>query len=327
MKKTHLLLLLTVAVSTVISCNDLDFKRTDSGVLYKLYPSKGSKDSLIKPGQIVKFNVINKLNDSVLFTSYGKMPEFFKVPAAGKARYSPVDIFTHLRKGDSVVVVTMADSMLNKGAAGQLPPGTKMGDRFTTIFKVLEVFNNDSLARTDYDAESKRDEPRRLREQAEEKAKVEKQLREKFQQELEDARQSGEVDKELKSMEEYLAARKINAQKTGMGVFVEIQKQGDGPVVDSGKVVTVKYTGRKLETDSVFESNSYKFVLGQMQVIPGWDQGLKVFKKGGKGVLFIPGFLAYGKKVQPGSIFKPNEPLIFDVEIMDVKDNTESAAN
>src|SRR5574338_866986 len=322
MKKTNRLLLLVLPVAAMLACNNLDFKRTKSGVLYKIISSGNTKDSVAKPGQVVKFNVISKLNDSLLYSSYDKMPGFLRVPDPIEANYSPAEVFSLLRKGDSVVIVTIADSLISRGQATQLPPGTKKGDRFKAIFKILEVFKNDSLARLDYDAEMKKDEPRRQKEAAEQEAKVEKQQREDFEKEMAELKQNGEIDKELKAMETYLASKKINAQKTGMGVYVDIKQQGDGPMADSGKVLTVKYTGRKLDNDSVFESNTYSFVLGKFKVIQGWDQGLRVFKKGGKGTIYIPGFLAYGKDVTPGSPFKPYEPLIFDVEVLDVKDNT-----
>jgi FKBP-type peptidyl-prolyl cis-trans isomerase len=60
------------------------------------------------------------------------------------------------------------------------------------------------------------------------------------------------------------------------------------------------------------------FVLGQQRVIPGWDEGLRKFGKGGKGTLYIPGFLSYGSRPGPGG--QPNEALIFDVEMVDIAD-------
>jgi FKBP-type peptidyl-prolyl cis-trans isomerase len=101
--------------------------------------------------------------------------------------------------------------------------------------------------------------------------------------------------------------------------------------VDSGKQVSVKYTGKLMPSGKVFESNMtgpadpYKLVIGTGSVIPGWDDGLKVFKKGGKGTLYIPAYLAYD--AQPGPGRKPFENLIFDVEIADVTDAPPPAAN
>lgn len=321
MKKTNLLLLLALSAAAITSCNNLDFKRTKSGVLYKIISSGNSKDSLAKPGDVVKFNVISKINDSILYSSYGKMPGFVRVPADNEASYSPTEVFSLLRKGDSVVIVTLADSLIAQKQVQQLPPGAKKGDRFEARFKVLEVFKNDSIARADFDAETKKDMPRREKEQAEQEAKAEKLQKEASEKEIAELKQSGEADKELKAMDAYLASKHISATKTGDGVYVEIKQQGDGQVADSGKFVTVKYSGKRLENDSVFQSNTYSFFLGQGKVIPGWEQGLKLFKKGGKGTLYIPGFLAFGKNVQQGSPFKPLDPLIFDVEVLDVKDS------
>src|SRR4030095_8961240 len=131
--------------------------------------------------------------------------------------------------------------------------------------------------------------------------------------EIEDSEKSGEAAKELKEMESWLAANKIKAQKTGKGTYVVIQEQGTGPAAELGKYVNVKYTGKILAKDSVFQSNSYAFKLGTT-VIHGWTEGLQLFKQGGKGTLYIPGFLAYGSN--PGPAGKPFAPLIFDVAIL-----------
>jgi FKBP-type peptidyl-prolyl cis-trans isomerase FkpA len=99
---------------------------------------------------------------------------------------------------------------------------------------------------------------------------------------------------------------------------VYIQDKGTGPDAAWGKYVKVKYTGKVLTTDSVFQSSVYPLRLGVDGVIMGWQEGLKLFRKGGKGTLYIPGFLAYGKDNGPAG--KPYAPLIFDIEMLDVSD-------
>jgi len=312
-----LLTFLVVMIFTIAGCSSLDYKKTKSGLLYKIISSGNSKSPVAKENNYLKFNVVEKLNDSVVYSSYGKLPGYSKVITPKGTEYSPVEIFGMLRKGDSAITVSMIDTFLRRGLANQVPPGAKKGDRFIITFKVLEVFTNDSAIQKDYNAESEKDRPRQQKEMQEQMALQRKQVKEMKAKQEEEWRQSGEIDKELKNMESYLASKKISAQQTGKGTFVAIKEQGTGASVNDGDTVTVKYTGRVLATDSVFQSSTYTFPLGEGAVIAGWDEGIKLFKPGGKGTLYIPGFLAYGPNARPP--FRPFEALIFDVELTNAR--------
>lgn len=318
MKKVNYLVLATVALAIMASCNKISYRKTKSGLVYKIFPID-SKDSLLKNGQIAKFQFVTKLNDSVLYSTYGKMPGYAKLSPTEPPPYNLLEILPMMRKGDSAVTVQIVDSLLKKGE--QLPPSAKKGDRLTTTFRITAVFTSDSITMIDYNAELEKDRPRQIKEQQEQMEKMEKERKEQLAKEEIELQKSGEIEKELKEMEAYLANKKITAQKTGKGTFVHIEKQGTGATADSGKYVNIKYTGRHLDTDSIFQSNSYAFQLGIGNVIPGWDEGLKLFKQGGKGILYIPGFLAYGKHPPQGSPFKPFEAMKFDIEILQVSDS------
>ena len=54
------------------------------------------------------------------------------------------------------------------------------------------------------------------------------------------------------------------------------------------------------------------FVLGQGQVIRGWDQGVVGMKVGEKRKLVIPPSLAYGPQGRPG--IPPNSTLVFEID-------------
>jgi FKBP-type peptidyl-prolyl cis-trans isomerase len=317
MKKVIYAALMIGTLALMTSCSKISYRKTKSGLVYKIFPSNG-KDSLLKNGQIVKFQVITKLNDSLLFSSYGKVPAYVKLSPMETPPYNLLEILPMMKKGDSAVTVQMADTLMKKGE--QLPPSTKKGDRITTTIRITDVFNADSIAMKDYNAEMEKDKPRQMREQEEKMAKMEKERKEQQAKEEIELEKSGEIARELQAIESYLAAKKISAQKTGKGTFVQIQQQGTGPAADDGKYVKVKYTGKHLDTDSIFQSNSYAFQLGKGAVIRGWDEGLKLFKQGGKGILYIPGFLAYGKNPPQGSPFKPFEAMKFDIELLEVSD-------
>jgi FKBP-type peptidyl-prolyl cis-trans isomerase FkpA len=299
----YFLVLLTVAVVSFTSCkNNAGYRKTKSGIMYKIFSD--GKDSLVKPGNIMKLNFTIKIgsSDSVLQTSVGKSPLF--VPLQGDVpadAYSPIEVFSMLRKGDSVVIVQMVDTILKKSQQ-PLPPFFKKGDKLITIIKVLNVFTSQDLATKDKEAETEK-----------ERARVEK--------EVETDLIKGNAD-----MAAWLAGKNITATKTGRGTYVVIKDQGTGMQADSGRYVTVRYEGRTLADGKIFQSTMdpkarpYTFKIGVGGAIAGWDEGLPLFKKGGKGTLYIPGPLAYGKNPPQGSPFKLNEPLVFDIDVVDVTD-------
>ena len=108
---------------------------------------------------------------------------------------------------------------------------------------------------------------------------------------------------------------------TASGIEYAIITEGEGPAVEIGKMVTVHYSGY-LQDGTLFDSSierdePIQFVVGQGQVIPGWDEGLQLLKKGSKARFIIPPQLGYGE-MQLEKI-PANSTLIFDTEIIDVQ--------
>lgn len=105
---------------------------------------------------------------------------------------------------------------------------------------------------------------------------------------------------------------------TSSGLGIKVLSEGDGPLPEAGKTVVVHYTGY-LEDGTKFDSSvdrgqPFKFVLGQGQVIKGWDEGVAKLKVGSKAVLLIPPGIAYGE-VRRGPI-PPNSTLYFEIEVL-----------
>jgi peptidylprolyl isomerase len=110
-------------------------------------------------------------------------------------------------------------------------------------------------------------------------------------------------------------------KETSSGLKYAIITEGEGELIGKEKQVTVHYSGFLLDGNkfdsSVERDEPFTFVAGVGQVIPGWDEGVQLLKKGGKGRFIIPSNLAYGDR-DLGKI-PPNSTLIFDVEVLDVK--------
>lgn len=103
---------------------------------------------------------------------------------------------------------------------------------------------------------------------------------------------------------------------------------GSGEAAKPGQKYTVHYTGwlrdgTKFDS-SVGRKEPLDFVQGRRLVIAGWEAGFEGMKVGGKRRLFIPYQMAYGEKGQ-GNI-PPKSELIFDVELLGVKDVPPSPA-
>ncbi|MBT7554194.1 MAG: peptidylprolyl isomerase [Flavobacteriaceae bacterium] len=107
--------------------------------------------------------------------------------------------------------------------------------------------------------------------------------------------------------------------ETDSGLRYTVLSKGNGDSPNKGELVKVHYKGQLLD-ETVFDS-SYKrnepieFKVGIGQVIPGWDEGIMLLKKGDKARFVIPSNLAYGES-GAGGVIPPNSTLIFEVELL-----------
>ena len=116
-------------------------------------------------------------------------------------------------------------------------------------------------------------------------------------------------------------ATKGNTMTNENGLKLQDLQVGEGQEAQSGKKVSVHYTGwltdgKKFDS-SVDRGTPFQFTLGARQVIQGWDQGVLGMKVGGKRKLTIPPTLAYGER-GAGGVIPPNATLVFEVELIEV---------
>ncbi|MFN2507402.1 MAG: FKBP-type peptidyl-prolyl cis-trans isomerase [Chthoniobacterales bacterium] len=122
--------------------------------------------------------------------------------------------------------------------------------------------------------------------------------------------------------EKFLAENKTKegVKTTPSGLQYKVIKEGSGEPPKATDTVETHYKGTLLngtEFDSSYKRNEpASFPVNR--VIKGWTEALQMMKPGSKYQLFIPSNLAYGER-GAGQAIGPNETLIFEVELLNVK--------
>ena len=122
-------------------------------------------------------------------------------------------------------------------------------------------------------------------------------------------------ESDMEKIEGYLADNNLTATSTPSGLYYIITKEGTGGHPNLSSSVTVKYKGYRLNGevfDETTGNNTATFPLTNL--ILGWQEGIPLLKKGGKGTFFSPSGLAYGPNGVAG--IPANSVLIFEIELV-----------
>ena len=249
-------MLAIAALALVMASCNTNYEKTASGLTYKIFKGKGSGTAL-KAGMFAKLNIEYLLSpkDTILNTTYGKVPLFTAVDTGAKVNYSFMELLPKLKQGDSAIFTISVDSLKSKGAIPDYNEIFKRGDQIKCKMSVLKTFNNENDIKADYEKEM-----------------------------------ASEKDREVKAIKDYLSKNGIKAEQTKNGAFVEIQNPGDAQKAQQGKVASIMYKGYFLDdTKKVFDTNMdtskghtapIEVNVGQGQVIPGWEEALPLFGEG-----------------------------------------------
>ncbi|EKX35764.1 hypothetical protein GUITHDRAFT_79453, partial [Guillardia theta CCMP2712] len=83
----------------------------------------------------------------------------------------------------------------------------------------------------------------------------------------------------------------------------------------------VHYKGALASNLMQFDEGDLEFRLGRGRVIKGWDMGVRGMTVGEIRRLFVPAKLAYSYVGTPGGPIPPNADLIYEIELLGIKDN------
>lgn len=141
-------------------------------------------------------------------------------------------------------------------------------------------------------------------------------------------------EKEESASKEGKAFLDENAKKEGVttlesGLQYEIisQSEGETPKPKATDVVKVHYHGTLVD-GTVFDSSVERDSPAEFMVsgvIAGWVEALQLMEVGDKWKLYIPADLAYGSR-SPSPKIPANSALIFEVELLEIKDDTKAPA-
>jgi FKBP-type peptidyl-prolyl cis-trans isomerase FkpA len=124
-----------------------------------------------------------------------------------------------------------------------------------------------------------------------------------------------QLQKDLGLIRQYLADNNLTADSTSSGLHYIITKEGTGGKPPANSTVTVKYKGYLLDGtvfDETTGSSTATFPL--FNLIQGWQEGIPLLKKDGKGTFLIPSYLGYGSS--PVGTIPANSVLIFEIELV-----------
>lgn len=128
------------------------------------------------------------------------------------------------------------------------------------------------------------------------------------------------LQREIDTIQAYLTANNLTATATASGLHYIVEEEGEGDAPDANSEIVVAYTGYLLD-GSVFDEVSVDqpITIPLANTIPGWEEGMPLFQKGGKGRLFIPSSLGFGEQVvrMPQKVVEANSILVYDFELID----------
>ncbi len=125
-----------------------------------------------------------------------------------------------------------------------------------------------------------------------------------------------QFEKDLEKIQDYLNANSIDAIQHPSGIFYTIDQEGSGNSPNQFATVIVKYQGTLLDGtvfDETMGNQTAQFNLNG--TIRGFQIGVTLLQRTGKGTFYIPSGLGYGQREQED--IPSNSVLIFEIELID----------
>ena len=128
----------------------------------------------------------------------------------------------------------------------------------------------------------------------------------------------GDVDESI-LIKNFIKENGLPEDTSGSGIHVRSIRDGHGEFPSPGDQIKIRYTGTFLGGE-LFDKGEMLFSWGdEMQVIRGLELALSGMRKGSQAKIIIPSYLAYGEKGSTNGVVPPGTPVVYEVEILDLK--------
>lgn len=307
MKNTFKMAAIMLAAATLLTaCNNSDlkgFKKTDTGLHYK-FEKMNKNGEQPKVGDVLVGELTFKFDTVEIYNNVGKPNRILMVYENGAFPGDINEGLLMMHVGDKAVFAVDADSVAKYMGPNQMPPYYKEGTGMKLYYEIdlQDIVTKEELA--------------------EEQANFIEEMQQ---------RQAAEPE----AIAKYIKDNNITAKPNADGLYKIVRKAGKGAKVAAGKKVAINYTGRLLD-GTMFDSSVEKdaidggiynaqrtyeplsYVVGQMQLIKGWEDGIMGEAQGTQLTLVIPSALGYGSR-GAGNEIPAFSPLVFDIEIVSVQ--------
>ncbi|WP_057939058.1 FKBP-type peptidyl-prolyl cis-trans isomerase [Algoriphagus resistens] len=298
------ILALVMGATTLTSCKKTKVTEKD-GIEYT-YVKEGHEKA--PNGEFLLYNLeISTASDSVIYsTAEQPFPGYIQANDSMPINNGMDEIFLSLRKGDSIAFESNAKVIFGNN----FPPFLKEDDVVKVRLGAFEIMNEEAI-QAYFEKVMAAEEVKR------------------------EERAAERLVEEDKLIQEFIKEKGLDAQKTESGLYYVIEEEGTGEPVTAGTTMHVNYAGYLIdgtlfdtsieslakENNAFIEGRPYEplpVTVGMGQVIPGWDEGLLLLKKGSKAKFIIPSPLGYGENAM-GAKIPANSILVFDVDVADVQ--------
>lgn len=298
MKVTYQIIGVALLALSIQACKNTDYKKTKDGLTYQVYNS-GSGDK-IAAGNVVRYHMTNKLEDSLLGSTYTGPARWMGIPKTGEQN-GLAFMLMQARKGDSILVIQAVDSVIAKSPQAMQDSFLvrNRGKNLKTYIKVVEVYKDEIAAQAIFEKEN-------------------------MENYFKEPAMAQQRTTDVAAIESYLKTNNISTTKTPWGTYLQLLTPGNGQKPKNGQFVSLRYTGKTLSGEE-FDSNNkpgaplFPLQVGAGGAIIGFEDGVKQLSKGAKANIYVPSVIGYGAQGNPPKI-APNQNLMFELEVVDITD-------